>query len=107
MKENFYSRVAQLINCSKECITAFRIGDDGLGYTKIIELIEKMDVFVGILNNLESLDDSVKNIILNMNSILLNINEAIMNRDSILVSDLIEFELIPIIELFKDPDCLE
>lgn len=101
MSVNFGLIVDSILISAKESVDAFGAGDNGLGYNKIIELIEKMQDFIVALSNIGSSDEDLKKYIMKLNSILMDINQALINRDSILVSDIIEFELIPVIEIFK------
>lgn len=100
-KEVYYS-VNEILETSEDCVKAFRLGDNGLGYGKILELIEKIQLFTMMISDLVTVDGKLKNQFENFNAILLQVNEAIINRDNVLISDIIEFELIPLISLFKE-----
>ncbi len=102
MNDNYSQVIDSVLISAKECVEAFGVGDNGLGYKKIIELIEKMEYFTGLLGNLDPSDKEVNAYITKLNSILIQITEALVGKDSILVSDIIEYELIPAVEALKN-----
>lgn len=97
MNQDLDGTLEQILSISNECIRSFRINDDVGGYKKIIDLIEKIQIFAVILSEM-SLSENIPSFIANLNSVLTQITEGIASRDSVLISDLVEFELIPLIE---------
>jgi len=101
MVENFDKIIQNIIGISNESSLTFRNGDYGLGYKKLIEFIDSMQIFLEFLASINTEENDVKPTIQMINSILIQITEAMQSRDSILIADLIDFELTPIITELK------
>lgn len=92
---------------------AFRSGQDNAGKEAFMEMLQGLEFFVTITNTLErvlgldfeatflagkSLSVSVQE----LNSVLLEITKSQEMKDGVLLTDLLEYELVPQIELWRD-----
>lgn len=103
MNQYFYSKIEEVIISANECIKAFRSGNDALGYRKIIEFIEKIQmIFEDLEKDKNVSNEVIINFINDINSILSQVNETLVTKDTVLTADLLEFELVPLIGSLKD-----
>lgn len=101
MNSEFRENIDQLLTIVNECTDAFRTGDAGLGYKKIIEVTENTILLFNEVEKADLIDNSIHNLIMETNVILNQINEALFNRDDVLIPDLLQYEFIPLIEQWK------
>ncbi|MGE5328821.1 MAG: hypothetical protein ACM3KR_04875 [Deltaproteobacteria bacterium] len=94
--------INKILSNANDCVKAFRIADQGLGYKKIIEFIENMQELIVQLVEKKADDSNTGRLVSDMNAELMQINQALLNKDGVLISDLLEFEIIPKLEAIKN-----
>jgi len=98
MKQEFIESVKHVLATANESVEFFRTGDEAKGYNKIVELIERIQIFITKLSGLNISQEDMQKYVLNINNILIELSNALVNRDGVLISDILEYELIPTIE---------
>ena len=101
MNNQMEKYVGNLLEITNQSINAFVTGDLGLGYNKIIEVIEQTLLMVREVEKEANIDNTNYLIITETNHVLNQITEALVGRDSVLISDLLEYEFIPVVEKWK------
>jgi hypothetical protein len=94
--------IINIIEKLVDTATSFQSSDDSQGFNKLILVIDDLL----LLNEaLESINTSVNEQIFNMNiinNILIEFNEALENNDIVMISDLLEYEVKPFLDMISD-----
>ncbi|SHH20654.1 hypothetical protein SAMN02744040_01216 [Tepidibacter thalassicus DSM 15285] len=91
----------KLIYDIKDTIEFFQNGNEGKGNEMVVEVIQALnDIIEGI--NITSDIQKEKIEISKINEYLMEMVYALENRDYVLIADLLEYEIIPVLENWKD-----
>lgn len=101
MNCNISQRVDSILDNAINCVKAFRTGDGAKGYEKITEFIENLQSLVAEVEKEDDSKQKISSIIVEMNEAFKQINNALSNKDNVMISDLMEYEIIPKIQSIK------
>ena len=91
-----------------EIVTMLQEGREGEGVNLFIQALEGMEWLETVLNGIECFNDNTNykdgqgDITTRYRHALADLLEAWENRDMVLISDLLEFEVVPVIEIFLE-----
>ena len=100
MNEGFNKNINLVLEIAEECVSNFRIGDEAKGFEKLVEFVDAMQILLKSFAQIQ-MDDEVKGYISKLNNLLLQIIDAMSSKDSVLISDIMEYELIPMLMPLK------